>query len=257
MKMRLEGKTSIVTGGGRGIGEAIVYRFAQEGANVVVASRSVGEEVARNVVSDGGNAVFVQTDVADPESVKRMTRTAVDRFGGVDILINNAAVPAFPYAVNIQDLTLEALHELFSVNLDGALLCAQEAAKQMIAQGRGGRIVNISSIMGFLVVPRLSAYQIAKWALHGLTASLAIELIPYGIVVNCIAPGWIDTRHNVETAKTEEWYQKYIKTGRLPVRRQATPAEIAAATLFFASDDCSYVVGQTLVADGGLNLTLE
>jgi len=255
--MRLQSRTAIVTGGGRGIGKAIVHRFAQEGANVVVASRSVGQEVASQVVADGGKAVFVKTDVSDPTLVKQMVRTAVEHFGGVDILINNAAVPAFPYADDIQNLKLEAWHELFSVNLEGALLCAQEAAKQMIAQGRGGYIVNIGSIMGLLGLPRLSAYQVAKRALMGLTSSLAIELIPYDIVVNCIAPGWIDTRHNVETVKTQEWHDKYIKTGRLPIRRQASPAEIASVALFFSCEDCSYVIGQTLLVDGGLSLTLE
>ena len=220
--MRLEGKTAVITGGGRGIGEAIVHRFAKEGANVLVASRSVGEEVAAEVVADGGNAAFVQTDVADPASVKRMLRAAVDHFSGIDILVNNAAVAAYPYASDVQDLKLEAWRELFSVNLDGVLLCAQGAAKHMMAQGRGGRIVNISSIVGLVGVPKLSAYQVAKRAVMGLTASLGMELIPYGIVVNCIAPGWVDTRWNVEAVKTQEWHDKYIKTGRLPIRRQAT-----------------------------------
>ena len=255
--MRLKGKTAIVTGGGRGIGEAIVYRFAREGANVVVASRSIGQEVARRALEKGGKAVFVQTDVANPDSVKEMVRTAVDQFGGLDILINNAAVGSTLYAAEIQDLSLEAWHELFSVNLDGVLLCAQAAAKQMIDQGRGGRIVNISSIMGVLGVRGCAAYQVAKRAVNGLTASLAIDLMPHGIVVNCIAPGWVDTRHNVETVKTPEWHQKYIATSRLPIKRQASPAEIAAVALFLSSDDCSYVVGQTLLVDGGLSLTLE
>ena len=257
MSKHLDGKTAIVTGGGRGIGEAIVYRFAREGANVVVASRSIGQEVADRVVSEGGKAVFIQTDVADPAAVRRMVGAAVDEFGGLDILVNNAAVASFPYRAEATDLTLEAWRELFSVNLDGVLLCAQEAARQMIAQGRGGRIVNISSIMGTLGVRTGAAYQVAKRAVNGLTASLAIDLTPHGIVVNCIAPGWVDTRHNVETVKTPEWHQKYIATGRLPIKRQASPAEIAAVALFLSGDDCSYVVGQTLVVDGGLSLTLE
>ncbi len=255
--MRLKGKTAIITGGGRGIGEAIVYRFAREGANVLVASRSVGEEVAQRVTSDGGNAAFVRTDVSDPESVDHMIGAAIQHFGRIDILINNAAVASYPYASDIQDLQLEAWRELLSVNLDGVLLCAQAAAKQMIAQGSGGRIVNISSIVGLIGVPKLSAYQVAKRAVMALTASLGMELIPHGIVVNCIAPGWVDTRWNVEAVKSQDWHDKYIKTGRLPIRRQASPDEIASVALFFASDDCSYVIGQTLVADGGLTLTLE
>ena len=252
-------KTAIVTGGGRGIGKAIAHRFAREGARVVIAEIDVpfGEEAAHEIGVTGGEAIFVHTNVADRNSVEGMVASAVDRFGGVDILINNAVLPSFPYAADIQDLALDAWHELFSVNLDGVLLCSQETAKQMIAQGRGGHIVNISSIMGLLGVPRLSAYQVAKRAVMGLTASMAIELISHGIVVNCIAPCWVDTRWNVETVKTQEWHDKYIKTGRLPIRRQATTDEIAAVTLFFSSDECSYIVGQTLLVDGGLSLTLE
>ncbi|MCL5997014.1 MAG: SDR family oxidoreductase [Chloroflexi bacterium] len=253
--MRLHNKTAIVTGGGRGIGEAICYRFAREGANVVVASRSIGEHVAQKIRDEGGKAVFLQTDVARPDSVERMVQTTVENFGGVDILVNNAVLASFPYAANVWELELDAMHELFSVDLDGALLCAQAAARQMIAQKRGGRIVNISSIMAFLNAPRLSAYHVAKRALNGLTESLALELIPYGIVVNCVAPGWIDTRWNVETVKTQEWQDKHIKGGRLPIARQASPDEVAGVVLFFSSDDSSYVIGQTLIVDGGLSLT--
>jgi 3-oxoacyl-[acyl-carrier protein] reductase len=259
MIMRLEGKTAIVTGAGRGIGRAIAFRFAAEGARVVVAEidTSFGEEVATEITSAGNQAYFVHADVSDPASVQDMVERTIARFDGVDILVNNAALASYPFAADIQDLSLEAWHKLFSVNLDGVLLCAQMVGKQMIAQGRGGRIVNISSIVGLLGVPRLAAYQVAKRAVMGLTASLALELISYGIVVNCIAPGWIDTRWNVEAVKTQEWYDKYIKTGRLPIRRQASPDEVAAVALFFSCNDCSYVVGQTLIVDGGLSLTLE
>ncbi len=257
--MRLEGKTAIITGAGRGIGRAIAKRFSMEGAQVVVAEidSPCGKEVTDEILAEGGQALFVHTDVADPISVARMVASTVERCGGVDILINNAALASFPFAADIQNLPLEKWRKLFSVNLDGVLLCAQAAARQMIAQGKGGRIVNISSIMGLLGVPRLAAYQVAKRAVLGLTSSLALELIQHGIVVNCIAPGWIDTRWNVDTVKTQEWHERYIETGRLPIRRQASPDEVAAVALFFSSDDCSYVVGQTLLVDGGLTLTLE
>jgi|WetSurMetagenome_2_1015567.scaffolds.fasta_scaffold00816_10 NAD(P)-dependent dehydrogenase (short-subunit alcohol dehydrogenase family) len=254
--MRLKDKVAVVTGGGRGIGEAIVYRFAREGASVVVASRSVGEEVARRVEEAGGKALFVRTDVSDPASVRNLFGIAVDSFGGIDILINNAALRGRDYAFDVQEIPLEAWREMFAVNLDGALLCAQEAARQMISQGRGGRILNISSLMGYRCVPKISAYSTAKRALMGLTSCLATELIPYGIVVNCIALGWIGSGLNVDYFKTEEFHDRYIKTGRLPIGRGASVDEVAGVAAFFAGDDCSYVVGQTLVVDGGVSLTV-
>ena len=257
--MRLEGKTAIITGAGRGIGRAIAHLFANEGARIVVAEIDApeGEEVAQEITVAGGQATFKQTDVADRSSVVSMVAAALDIFGSVDILINNAALPAFLYAAEVQDLNMDAWHKMFSVNLDGVLLCSQEIGKQMIAKGRGGRIVHISSIQGLRGVPRFAAYQVAKRAVIGLTESMAMELITHDIVVNCIAPGWVDTRWNVETVATQAWHDKYIKTGRLPIQRQASPDEIAAVALFFSSDDCSYVVGQTLIVDGGLSLTLE
>jgi NAD(P)-dependent dehydrogenase (short-subunit alcohol dehydrogenase family) len=256
---RLQDKTAVITGAGRGIGLAIARRFAGEGARVVIAEIEAGlaQEAAQSIVAAGGQALALPTDVADPESVAQMVRGAAERFGAVDILVNNAAFAGYPFAADIQDIPLESWRKLFSVNLDGVLLCAQAAARQMIAQGRGGRIINIASIMGLLGVPRLAAYQVAKRAVMGLTSSLALELVPHGIVVNCIAPGWVDTRWNEAAVQTPEWRDKYLKTGRLPIRRQATTDEIASVALFFASDDCSYVIGQTLIVDGGLSLTLE
>jgi NAD(P)-dependent dehydrogenase (short-subunit alcohol dehydrogenase family) len=254
--MKLNNKVAVVTGGGRGIGEAIVYRFAREGASVVVASRSAGEEVADKVAKEGGQSLFVRTDVSDPVSVRNMMNTVVEHFGGVDILVNNAALRGRDYAADVQDITLEAWREMFSVNLDGALLCAQEAARRMIAQGRGGRILNISSLMGYRSVAKISAYSTAKRALMALTSSLAVELIPHGIIVNCLALGWIESGLNVEYFKTAEFQDKYIKTGSLPIRRGAKVEEVASAALFFAGEDCSYVIGQTLIVDGGLSLTV-
>jgi NAD(P)-dependent dehydrogenase (short-subunit alcohol dehydrogenase family) len=256
---RLQNKTAIITGAGQGIGLAIARRFANEGAHIVIAEidAALAHEAAQAIHDTGGDALALPTDVADPSSIGLMLHATLDRFGSLDILVNNAAFAGYPFADAVQDIPLESWRKLFSVNLDGVLLCSQAAARQMIAQGRGGRIVNIASIMGLLGVPRMAAYQVAKRAVMGLTTSLALELVPHGIVVNAIAPGWVDTRWNVEAVQTPQWHDKYLKTGRLPIRRQATPDEIASVALFFASDDCSYVVGQTLIVDGGLSLTLE
>jgi NAD(P)-dependent dehydrogenase (short-subunit alcohol dehydrogenase family) len=134
-------------------------------------------------------------------------------------------------------------------------LASQAAARAMMATG-GGFIVNISSILYRMGVPGLSAYQVAKGAVVTLTRSLAIDLAPYGIVVNAIAPGWIDTRHNVETMATEEWKNTFLDSGRIPLRRPGAPSEIASMALALGTPDCSYMTGQTLLVDGGLNLTL-
>jgi NAD(P)-dependent dehydrogenase (short-subunit alcohol dehydrogenase family) len=253
--MRFKDKVVVVTGGGKGIGEAIVCRFAREGASVIIASRSGGQDVAEKIAKRGGNSLFVRTDVSDPFSIKNMMNTVVEHFGGIDILVNNAALRGRDYAAPVQNIELRAWREMFSVNLDGALVCAQEAAKLMISQGRGGRILNISSLMGYRSLPGISAYSTAKSALITLTSCLAVELIPHGIIVNCLALGWIESGLNVEYFKTPEFRNKYIASGSLPIRRGGTVEEVASAALFFAGDDCSYIVGQTLIVDGGLSLT--
>ncbi len=125
----------------------------------------------------------------------------------------------------------------------------------MIAHGRGGRILNISSLMGYRSMPGISAYSAAKRALMALTSSLAVELIPHGIIVNCLVLGWIESGLNVEYFKTSQFQEKYIKSGCLPIQRGGKVEEVASAALFFAGNGCSYVVGQTLIVDGGLSLT--
>jgi NAD(P)-dependent dehydrogenase (short-subunit alcohol dehydrogenase family) len=255
--MRLKEKVAIVTGAGRGIGKAIAARFVQEGAKVMIAEidPEVGREAEAEIVKSGGVAKSCATDVSDSDQIRELVRRTVEAFGGVDILVNNAAIASFPYRANLSELPLESWRTMMKANLDGVMLMSQAAAVEMIPR-RWGRIVNISSITYLMGTSGLSAYQVAKGAVVTLTRSLAIDLAPYGIVVNAIAPGWIDTRHNVETMASPEWQNNYIKSGRIPLARPAKAEEVASMALVLASEDCSYMTGQTLIVDGGLNLTL-
>ncbi len=254
---RLSGKSAIVTGGGRGIGKAIAERFAREGAMVLIAEidGSVGRETAAELSSLGLPVAAAEVDVAEPEQVQALFARAAAEFGKLDVLINNAAIASFPFKANLSELPLVSWHTMMKKNLDSVLLASQAAAQAMIRTG-GGFIVNVSSILYLMGVPGLSAYQVAKGAVVTLTRSLAIDLAPYGIVVNAIAPGWIDTRHNVETMASEEWKKTFIESGRIPLRRPGAPSEIASVALVLSTPDCSYMTGQTLLVDGGLNLTL-
>lgn len=255
--MRLTGKIAIVTGAGRGIGKAIAARFAREGAKVMIAEidPEVGQQAALEIIQAGEIAKFSATDVSEPEQIRSLVRQTVDAFGGLDILANNAAIASFPFRANLSELPLESWRTMMKVNLDSVMLMSQAAAVEMIPR-RQGRIINISSITYLMGTSGLSAYQVAKGAVVSLTRSLAIDLGSYGIVVNAIAPGWIDTRHNVETMASPEWQSGYIKSGRIPLGRPGQPEEIASMALALASDDCSYMTGQTLIVDGGMCLTL-
>lgn len=255
--MRLDGKVAIVTGGGRGIGKAIAGRFAHEGARVMIAEldADVGQQAAEELTRAGKTASFRRTDVSEPDHVQPLLRETVNEFGGLDILINNAAIASFPFRANLRDLPLDSWRTMMKANLESVFLMSQAAAKAMAARG-SGCIVNISSITYLLGATGLSAYQVAKGAMVTLTRCLAIDLSPYGIIVNGIAPGWIDTRHNVQTMTTPEWQNAYINNGRIPLRRAGKPEEIASIALALAAGDFSYMTGQTLIADGGMCLTL-
>ena len=255
--MRLTGKIAIVTGAGRGIGKAIASRLAQEGAKVMMAEvdKEVGQHATDEVIQSGGIAKLGVADVSEPEQIRSLVQQTVGAFGGLDILVNNAAIASFPFRANLSKLPLDSWRTMMKANLESVLLMSQAAALEMIPR-RYGRIVNISSITYLLGTSGLSAYQVAKGAVVTLTRSLAIDLASHGIIVNAIAPGWIDTRHNVETMATSEWQNSFIKSGRLPLGRPGKSEEVASMALALASEDCSYMTGQTLIVDGGMSLTL-
>ena len=255
--MRLKDKIAIVTGAGRGIGKAVASRFAYEGAKVMIAEidPEAGRQALEQVIQSGGIARFSAADVSEPDQIRSLVRETVEAFGAPDVLVNNAAIASFPFRANLSELPLESWRTMMKANLEGVMLMSQAAAVEMIPRGQG-RIINISSITYLLGSSGLSAYQVAKGAIVTLTRSLAIDLGSHGIIVNAIAPGWIDTRHNVQTMETLEWQNSYVKSGRIPLGRPGKAEEVASMAVVLASEDCSYMTGQTLIVDGGLCLTL-
>jgi meso-butanediol dehydrogenase / (S,S)-butanediol dehydrogenase / diacetyl reductase len=249
--MRLEGKVAIVSGGGTGIGAATARVFAREGAMVVVTGRRPEplEEVAAET---GGRAVA--GDSADDEHVRAAVGTAVDEFGGLDIVVANAGLGFGGAAADVDD---ERWDRTLDVNLSGAFRLARAAVPAMIERG-GGSIVLVSSVNAFVSGSGSAAYGTSKAAMNGLARSLAVDYGPNGIRANAICPGWVITEmgdramEDLVTERglsTDEAYA--IVTRYTPLRRPATADEIAACCLFLASDESSIVTGTALVADGG------
>jgi NAD(P)-dependent dehydrogenase (short-subunit alcohol dehydrogenase family) len=246
--MKLAGKVALVTGAQQGIGRATALAFAQEGADVAVNwldDRAAAELVAGAVRAHGRRALLHQADVSGLDQVAAMVAAAEQELGPIDILVNNAAV--FP-RVAFFDMTEADWDFVLDINLKGTCFCAQAAAKAMVAAGRGGTIVNLTSGAAFRSSPRGAHYVASKGGVLSLTRALAIELAPYRIRVNAIAPGLTDTaqpRYGSSEAELAEAAQ------RVPFGRMAQPQEIARAAVFLASDDAGFITGQTLHVNGG------
>jgi NAD(P)-dependent dehydrogenase (short-subunit alcohol dehydrogenase family) len=256
--MSLKDKVAIVTGSGRGIGRATAELFAANGAAVVVNGRTRREvqAVAKGIRASGAHAVAVVADIGRTETAQRLVDTACREFGGVDILVNNAAIS------KAHDFVADSFAQwmqLFEVNLLGAVRCARAAAAAMLKAGRGGRIVNVSSVHGFVAENRCSHYDVAKGGLDQLTRTLAVELAPHGILVNGVSPGFVNTAMSVvdgvNELETETFREIYVKRRHIPLARAAEPEEIARVILFLAGPDNTYITGQSIVADGGLTVT--
>jgi glucose 1-dehydrogenase len=249
--MLLEGKSMIVTGGNSGIGEAIVLAAAAEGASVVIdyiAHPDETKEIIGRIEKLGGRAVGVQADVSKVGDLQRMVQTAVENFGRLDVLVNNAGMET---RTSVLDTTEDQFDTVLGVNLKSAFFGTQFAAKQMIAQGGGGRIINVSSVVATQPIAELSAYVTAKGGIIGLTKTLAVELGPHGITVNAISPGATDTPLN-QVAYTAEVRRNYEH--RIPLGRIASAEEIADPIVFLASDASRYMTGHEQVVDGGMVL---
>lgn len=246
--MRLKGKAAIVTGGGGGICSAICKTFAREGASVVVADYDEGnaQRVAEEIRNSGGEAMHCQVDVGDKDSAYGMIEACCQAYGSADILVNGAGTSINELLI---DTSLEDWERVQRVNLTGSFLCSQAAARKMIKQ-RSGRIINIVSLSGQRGGFGRSAYGSSKAGLEVLTKIMAVELSQYGINVNAVAPGPIDTPMTriVHDEATRESYYNLT-----PMRRYGTPEEIADAMTFLASDESNYVQGHTLNVDGGFS----
>ena len=249
---KLKGKVAVITGAASGIGHASALLFAREGAAVVIADLNpeAGEEAAARIRGEGGEAVFVPVDVADSGQVERMVRGAVEAFGRVDVLFNNAGVN-FP--ATVVDVGEDAWQRSLDVNLKGVMLGCRHAIPEMLKTG-GGSIINTASMLGLVASPRQAPYSAAKGAVVMLTRQMAIDYATCNIRVNCLCPSEVNTEMNrrfIEQSPDPDAELRRV-LARIPMDRMAEPEEIAAAALFLASDDSSYITGVVLPVDGGL-----
>jgi dihydroanticapsin dehydrogenase len=249
--MRLAGKTAIVTGAARGIGAAIAVRFAEEGAQVVLADLlAEGEETARAIREAGGQAVFCRTDVSKTEDVQALIATAVETYGGLHILCNNAGVNI---PGSILDITEEIWDLTMNVNLKGMFLVSKYGIPELQKAG-GGSIVNIGSANSLVAEPLLSAYVTSKGGVLMLTKSMALDFAKDNIRVNCVCPGWVDTTINDAHAELFGGRDHVVAniSDFQPIGRMIQPREIANVALFLASDESSAMTGSAIVPDGGM-----
>lgn len=256
--MSLTGKTAVVTGGAKGIGYAIARRFLRENANVVIADSD--DKAGEAAVEEFGDADirFVSCDVSDRLDVRNLMAETVDAFDTVDILVNNAGIV---HKADFLDLDLADFERVMAVNLTGAFLVGQAAARHMVEQvangGDAGAIINIGSINDRVAIADQTAYSVSKGGLAQLTKTMALSLAPHGIRVNAIGPGSIMTDILSSVADDDEARARILS--RTPLRRIGDPSEIAGLAAFLASDDASYITGETVYADGGrlaLNYTV-
>jgi glucose 1-dehydrogenase len=248
--MRLQGKTAVVTGAGTGIGQAIAVAFAQEGASVVVdyvGDPTLANQTVDKIKSLGGKAIGQQADVSSQDDVNQLVQKAISEFGRLDIIVNNAGIEKkCPFV----DYPLEEWQKILAVNLTGAFLCCQAAAKQMIAQGGGGRIINISSIHEDLAFPLNAPYSATKGGIRMLMRTIAVELAPHHITVNNIGPGAIYTPIDKDVESDPLLNNQIL--AEIPLKRWGKPEEVAAMAVYLASDDAGYVTGSTHFIDGGM-----
>ena len=253
MKLRcLEGKVAVVTGAGQGIGEAIACRFAEEGATVVAAHRSAhsGARLVEKIRSLGNEAHFIETDVSRADNVLKMVKSVENDFGHLDVLCNNAGVGLIRSVV---ESTEEEYDYVMDINSRGVFLCCKYSIPVML-EGAGGSVINIASVASFVGFPRDAAYCASKGAVLMLTRQLAVDYSQHGVRSNAICPGFIDTpqlqyyigeQENPEAALAEV-------ASLHPIGRVGNPDEVAAAAVFLASDESSFITGASLVVDGGL-----
>lgn len=243
----LTGKTAIITGASRGIGAEIARKLAAAGAKIVVnysGSQEKAEAVVQEIKADGGEAIAVKANVSDADAVKALVEETMQAFGSIDILVNNAGITRDNLMMRMKD---DEWDDVINTNLKGVFICTKAVTRQMMKQ-RAGRIINIASIVGVMGNAGQANYVAAKAGVIGLTKTTARELASRNITANAVAPGFITTDM---TDKLGDDIQKAM-LGQIPLGRFGKPEEVAKAVLFLASDDSSYMTGQTLHLDGGM-----
>ena len=250
MTGNLDGKTTLVTGGGSGIGRATSLAYAREGARVVVVDVNVegGEETVQQIKEAGGEAILVHADVAKPEDTQAMVAQAVEAFGSLDCAFNNAGISGRERWLTAE-YPEEEWDRVTSINLKGVWLCMKAEIPQMLKQG-GGAIVNTASVAGLVGIRGTAAYIAAKHGVVGLTKAAALEYADRGIRVNSVCPGYIHTPLVQGVFDSVDGYEDQVKS-RHPVGRLGEPQEIAEAVLWLSSDSASFVTGHNMAVDGG------
>jgi glucose 1-dehydrogenase len=248
--MNLKGKTAIVTGGNSGIGLSIVLELAKQGANIVidyVVHPETAEDLEKQVLALGDKAITVKADVSKVADLQSLVDAAVKNFGRLDIMVNNAGVET---RTSVLDTTEEQYQRVLDINLKSAFFGTQIAAKQFIAQGGGGRIINITSVHEDWPMPGNTAYCLSKGGMRMLTRTAGLELAPHNILVTGVGPGAVATPINTSTMKDPALLKKLDDA--IPVGRMAQPEEIASVVAFLAGDGASYLTATTIFADGGI-----
>ena len=246
----LQGKVAIVTGGNSGIGRSIVEVLAEQGAKVVIDYRShpeATEELEREIGSYGGSSFGVQADVSRLDDLQRLVDAAVAKYGRLDVMVNNAGIET---RTSILDTTPEDFDKVLNVNLRGVFFATQYAARQMIAQGGGGRIINISSVHEDWPMPNNTPYCVAKGGVRMLTRTAGVELASKGVTIVNVGPGAVATPINDSTMNNPELLARL--NAAIPMGRMAQPSEIAQVVAFLASDAASYITATSIFADGGI-----
>jgi len=249
--VQLDHKVAIVTGSATGIGEAIATQMAQEGAAVAIDYIAGQQDKAAQVVSRieqaGGKAIALEADVSKEDQIKRLIEQTVEAFGKLDIMVNNAGVEReHPFL----EMPLEVWNWIIAVNLTGPWLCSQAAARRMVSQGNGGRIINISSVHEDLPMPTNAPYCVSKGGLRMMMRTIAVELAPHKITVNNIGPGAIKT--DMDTPTLNDPAKRSTLLSEIPLGRVGEPREVAGLAVYLASDAAAYVTGSTYFIDGGM-----